>query len=110
MCTIKFNTAVKVSNIRHCRDCISFLYVLPCALEKDIAPYMSSFGDSLYDLDTAGLYKVNSTDGCKIYGRIMKVNVIFSAPKDMPTEYRKMEFENNLIKWLEDKVGVTIEI
>lgn len=108
---IKFTDIVKITP-KACTSCFILLYMVPCEIKEDIVPYMSSFGNSKFDLKTISLLQIESPDNYTIKGRLNNNYIKFSLPMKFKNtdlkESRKLEFENNLIKWLESRLDTSI--
>jgi len=108
---IKFTDIIKVTR-KACGKYITFVYSVPCELDKSIANLMSNFGKPKFDLNTIKFLHIESTDDYIIKGRLNKTSIsitIAKKSKNIGTlNTRKTEFENNIIKWIENRLGISI--
>lgn len=108
---IKFANIVRVTR-KTCGKTITLIYTVPCELDKCIAGFMSSFGKSKFDLDTVKFLHIESIDNYTIKGRLDKTSINFSVPKKSNNVgifgTKQAEFENNIIKWLEHRLKISI--
>jgi hypothetical protein len=109
---IKFSDLVTTKK-SGCARCSSILYALPCQIDRKIAGYFKDFGQPIYPLKRVKLLRINAGGGFHIEGRVGAKIIKFTMPKkfekgDLKTIKRKTEFESNLIKWMEDKLKISI--
>jgi hypothetical protein len=109
---IKFADIIKITK-KSCGNNIAMIYSVPCELDKGIAGFMSSFGKPKFDLDTIKFLHIDSADDYTIKGRLEKTSINFSVPKKSKNVgmfgAKKAELENNIVKWLEHRLGISIE-
>lgn len=96
-----------------CKSCYSFIYRLPCTVDKTIIEFMTSFGKPLYPLKTVKLLKIFADDGFRIEGRVGQRIIKFYLPKsvkgtNIKNNERKIEFENNLADWISDRINILV--
>ena len=108
---IKFKEIIKITK-KTCGKNITHIYSLPCELSKDMAPFFIKFGLPKFDMDTIKFLQINSKDDFIIKGRLERTSINFTIAKDSKNitllEQRKKEFEDNIIKWIENKLGISI--
>lgn len=105
----------KIVNIRrtNCKKCLTFLYSLPCQVNKEIAKHLEAFGKPIYPLKTVKLLRIDSKDGYKIDSKIGKNAIKLAIPKQLegsPESWRKLEFEAALISWLSETLNMPIMV
>lgn len=109
---IKFSEAVTIEEVS-CRNCISFIYTLPCHLDETIVNYMMDIGNLVYPLGSIRLLKIRSNDGLVIEGKLNKNLLRLEIPKHLSSENkisRKSEFDIRLTNWIIDKLGINITL
>jgi len=108
---IKFADIIKVTK-KACGKYITFVYSIPSELDKNIVNFMANFGKSKFDLNTIKFIHIESADDFIIKGRLEKTSISITIAKTSKhignINIRKIEFENNIIKWLEQKLGISI--
>ena len=108
---IKFSNIVKTTK-KACGKTTTLVYTVPCELDKSVAGFMSSFGNPKFDLDTIKFLQIESTDDYTIKGRLDKTSISLSVPKKSKNisifGIKQAEFENNIIKWLEHRLKISI--
>lgn len=109
---IKFADLIKTKT-SGCAKCFAVTYALPCQLDKDIAGYLSSFGQPVYPMKSVSFLKIDTSDGFHIEGRMKSKVIKFTMPKkfeqsDINNIPRKIEFEKALSKWMSNKLNILI--
>lgn len=111
MMKIKFSDIIKITK-KTCSKNITLIYSVPCELDKSLARFMSNFGKPKFDLDTIKFIHIASADDYIIRGRLERTSINFSVPKASKNigmlGAKKTQFENNVIKWLENRLKVSI--
>jgi len=109
---IKYSDVVKMSR-KSCKTCLTLIYTMPCEVDRALVGYMSPFGESKFDLKVVSLLHIESDDNYTIRSKIGRMAVSLSIPKrfekfDLDLKTRKPEFEQCLVKWLENKLDISI--
>lgn len=110
---IKFADLIK-TKVSGCAKCFSVLYMLPCQIDRDMAPHFkAAFGKPVYPLKSVSFIRIDTHDGFHIEGRLRAKVIKFVMPKKFEKEdinkiARKIEFERCLLQWLEDKLNIAI--
>ena len=109
---IKFTDIIRITK-KTCGKTITIIYSIPCELDKSVVGFISNFGKPKFDLNTIKFLHIDSTDGFSIKGKLNKTSINFSVPKESKNigmfGARKAELENNIAKWLEHRLGISIE-
>ena len=110
---VKFSEVVKIKRVA-CKKCFTLIYTLPCQVDRDLPKYLSSFGKLVYPLKSVTLVKIDSDDGYTIQSKLKKNIIKFLIPKHLESKgvekTRKPEFEKNLVKWMQNKLDIEIEL
>lgn len=108
---LKFSEIVKVEKTS-CIRCMTFMYTLPCQVDKNIVNYLEAFGKPIYPIKTVMLIRIDSKDGYKIDSKIGKNAIKFAMPKELTgvsdDKTRKGEFEKELIEWLSETLNIPV--
>lgn len=107
-----FEDIVKIQRT-NCKKCLTFLYSLPCQVNKNIAKHLESFGKPIYPLKSVKLLRIDTKDGYKIDSKIGKNAIKFAIPKELEGKadtWRKAEFEVALISWLVETLDMPIVV
>jgi hypothetical protein len=108
---IKFTDIIKVTK-KTCGKYTTHVYSIPCELDKNIANFMSNFGKPKFDLNTIKFLHIESADDYIIKGRLKRTSISITIAKESKNistlNIRKTEFENNITKWIENKLGISI--
>jgi hypothetical protein len=107
---VKFASIVKTTR-KTCGNNITVIYTVPCELDKSIAGFMTSLGSPKFDLNTIKFLHIESGD-YTIKGKLDKTNINLSVPKKSKNigifGTKQKELENNIARWLEHRLGISI--
>lgn len=109
---IKYGSIIRTQQ-KACKTCFTLTYYIPCEVESNLASYLVSFGSPKFDLNTVKLFKIETEDDYIIKTRLGSTLINLSFPKNLEgtnivNNFRKIEFEAGIIKWLENKLDIKI--
>ena len=108
---VNFKEIIKITK-KTCGKNITHIYSLPTELDKSIVPFLSNFGKPKFDLNTIKFLHIESKDDFMIKGRLNRVGINLTIAKSSRNikllGNKKIEFENNLSKWIENKLGISV--
>ena len=104
-----FSDIVKVRQVR-CKTCLTFAYIVPCDVEKDLAEYLDWLGKSEYNLDVFKTFIIEN-NGYKMSTKIGDTIIKLSLPIDTDPnkDEIKQRFEQSIIRWLEGRLDINIK-
>lgn len=111
MNNFKLNTIVSIKRAP-CKTCVTYVYGLPSALDHDFEEIFNDFGVFKYNVKHTNIISIEDKDGYKVHGKIKETTIKFIAPLEFENNHqsKKLQFDKLLSLWLENKLGITIEV
>lgn len=111
---VKFADVVK-TKIGGCSKCFSITYSLPYMIDKELADFLSAFGQPVYNLNSLKVLRINVANGFHIEGRVGTKTIKLVMPKKYEKRplgqiQERNSFEKNLADWLTKKLKITVEL